>query len=234
MTNKPVMIITGTSKGIGRSLAEYYTGKGYQVIGCSRGDIEYSLDNYEHFCLDITDEESVKKMFNSIRKQYGRLDVLINNAGVNYALAPVLLLKYESALKTMEINLLGTFLMSRESAKLMMRKSFGRIINFGSMAGKLEVKGEAIYTASKAAIVSMTRVMAKEFYSYGITCNVVSPSAVETDLMKNINRDALNDVLSRNAIPDLGKPEDIINTIDWLLEPQSKAITGQVIYLGGV
>lgn len=234
MTNKPVMIITGTSKGIGRFLAEYYTGKGYQVIGCSRSDIEYSLDNYEHYCLDITDEESVKKMFNSIRKQHGRLDVLLNNAGVNYALAPVLLLKYESALKTMEINLLGTFLMSRESAKLMMKKSYGRIINFGSMAGKLEVKGEAIYTASKSAIVSMTRVMAKEFYSYGITCNVISPSAIETDLMKNINRDALNDVLSRNAIPDLGKPEDIMNTVDWLLEPKSKAITGQVIYLGGV
>lgn len=234
MIKKPVMIITGTRVGIGKYLAEYYTENGFIVIGCSRNEINYSLDNYFHFCLDITNEVSVKKMFTEVRKQYGRLDVLINNAGVNYALSPILLVPYESALKTVEINLLGTFLMSREAVKIMMKNSFGRIINFGSMAGKHEVKGEAIYTASKTAIVSMTKVIAKEIYSYGITCNVISPSAIDTDLMKNVNYNALKEVLSRNAIPDLGKLEDVSHTIDWLIKSKSNAITGQIIYLGGV
>jgi 3-oxoacyl-[acyl-carrier protein] reductase len=234
MLDKPVMIITGTRKGIGKYLAEYYSDKEYQVVGCSRGDIDFELKNYQHFCVDVCDEKEVRKMFSQIRKTFGRLDVLINNAGVNYALSPVLLVPYESALKTIEINLLSTFLISRESIKIMMKNSFGRIINFGSMAVKHEVKGEAIYTASKAAIVSFTKVISKEIYDYGITCNVISPSAIATDLMMNISNTALNKVLGRNAIPDKGKLEDISNTINWLIKPNSLAITGQNIYLGGV
>ncbi len=234
MVDTPVMIITGTRKGIGKYLSEYYTEKGFIVIGCSRGDIDITLNNYQHFCLDISNEKDVKNMFSQIRKTFGRLDVLINNAGVNCALSPVLLLPYESALKTIEINLLSTFLLSRESIKIMMKNSFGRIINFGSMAVKHEVKGEAIYTASKAAIVSFTKVLSKEIYNYGITCNVVSPSAIDTDLMRNISNTALNEVLDRNAIPHKGKLEDVSNTMNWLIMPNSSAITGQNIYLGGV
>ena len=233
MINKPVMLITGTRKGIGKYLAEYYSKNLYQVIGCSRGLIDYKLDNYQHFCLDVSEESSVKKMFTEIRKKYGRLDVLINNAGVNYAHSPLLLVPYESALKTVEVNLLGTFLLSREAAKIMKKKSFGRIVNLGSMAVKHEVKGEAIYTASKAAIVSLTRVMAKEISSYGITCNTVSPAAIDTDFIKKINNNSLNEVLSRNAIPNVGSLNEVSNTIDWLINTESSAITGQSIYLGG-
>ena len=233
MINKPVMLITGTRKGIGKYLAEYYSKNLYQVIGCSRGLIDYKLDNYQHFCLDVSEESSVKKMFTEIRKKYGRLDVLINNAGVNYAHSPLLLVPYESALKTVEVNLLGTFLLSREAAKIMKKKSFGRIVNLGSMAVKHEVKGEAIYTASKAAIVSLTRVIAKGISSYGITCNTVSTAAINTDFVKNINNNALNEVLSRNAIPNVGSLNEVSNTIDWLINTESSAITGQSIYLGG-
>jgi len=214
-------------------LAEYYVEMGFQVVGCSRGQIDFTLENYQHFYLDVCDEPNVKKMFRDIRKTYGRLDVLINNAGVNLALAPALLVPYKSALKTIETNVLGTFLMSCESGKIMMKKSFGRIINFSSMAVKHEVKGEAIYTASKVAIISLTRVMAKELYYYGITCNVIAPSAIKTDLMDSVDEKALQDVLKQNAIPDIGKMEDISNTIDWLINPENNSITGQVIYLGG-
>ena len=102
------------------------------------------------------------------------------------------------------------------------------------MAVKLEVEGESIYTASKAAIISFSRVFAKEVYPLGITCNVVSPSAIETDLMMEIDKTALSNVLSRNAVKSKGDMEDISNTVDWLIKPESDAITGQVIYLGGV
>ena len=233
MIDKSVMIITGTRKGIGKYLAKYFSDNGFFVIGFSRNDIDYKLNNYRHYCLDITDESLVKEMFKMLRNQYGRLDVLINNAGVNYALSPLLLVPFESALKTLNVNFMGTFLFTREAVKIMKQSSYGRIINFGSMAVKHEVKGEAIYTASKAAIASFTRTVAKEIYSYGITCNLISPSAIDTDLMKGVNKAALNNILSRNAIPEIGKFEDISNTIEWLIKPGSSAITGQTIYLGG-
>ena len=121
MIDKPVMLITGTRKGIGRYLSEYYAMKEFQIVGCSRQDIDFEFDNYLHFILDITNEDSVKKLFKNIREKFGRLDILINNAGVNYALSPLLLVSYESAVITVKVNLLGTFLMSREATKLMMK-----------------------------------------------------------------------------------------------------------------
>ena len=228
-----IILITGDRKGIGRYLSEYYLEKGMTVIGCSRSETNLKNKNYQHFCLDVSDEQAVKKMYSEIRHTYGRLDVLINNAGVNLSLAPILLLPYKSALRTVEVNLLGTFLMSREAAKIMMKNSFGRIINFSSMAVKHEVKGEAIYTASKSAIISFTRVMAKEVYGYNITCNIIAPSAIKTDLMDSIDKDALRDVLKRNAKQELCKTEDLSNAIDWFIKTTSNSITGQIIYLGG-
>jgi len=232
--NKEKILITGSRKGIGKYLAEYYSDKGFYVFGCSREPIDYLLPNYTHYICDITKEKQVKEMLRDIKKTTGHIDILVNNAGVNLTLQPTMLVSYQKALKTVEVNLLGTFLMCREVAKLMVKNSFGRIINFSSMAVKLEVEGEAIYTASKAAIISFTRVLAKEVYPFGITCNVVSPSAIETDLMSEIDENALNKVLSRNAVKTKGKMEDVSNTIDWLIKPDSVAITGQVIYLGGV
>ena len=228
------ILITGTRVGIGKYLTEYYLDKGFNVFGCSREPINYSLTNYSHYICDITEEKQVKEMLRDIKKNNDHIDILINNAGVNLTLQSTMLVSYQNALKTVEINLLGTFLMCREVARLMMKNSFGRIINFSSMAVKHEVEGEAIYTASKAAIISFTRVLAKEVYPFGITCNIVSPSAIDTDLMNEIEEDALNNVLSRNAVKTKGKMEDISNTVDWLIKPESDAITGQVVYLGGV
>ncbi|MBW0177658.1 SDR family oxidoreductase [Sediminibacterium sp.] len=229
-----VIVITGTRKGIGKELAEYFCNAGHIVIGCSRGEKSIENVNYEHHSFDITDEKSVKLFFSQLRKNRGGLDVLINNAAVNNALAPVALVSYNAAASTMNTNFMGSFLMAREAIKLMMKNSFGRVINMGSMAVKYEEKGEAIYTASKAAVLAMTKILAKEVYQYGITCNAVSPSAIKTDLMDNIDPDALNVVLKRNAIPEMGTTKELIDTINWLISPQANKITAQNIYLGGV
>ena len=229
-----IMIITGTRKGIGRDLALYYIENGYKVIGCSRGKSSIIHYNYDHHELDITDETSVKSFFSEIRKKYGKVHVLINNAAVNNALSPITLVSFKSASSTINTNFLGTFIMSREAIKLMINNRFGRIINFGSMAVKHEEKGEAIYTASKAAIISFTKILSKEIYQYGITCNIVSPSALKTDLMQNINSELLNIILKRNAINELASNEEIINVVNWLISLEANKITGQNIYLGGV
>lgn len=234
MNKATVILITGTRKGIGRELAAYYAGAGYTVIGCSRGESDLNMENYSHYMLDITDEKTVKSMFSEIRKKHGRLDVLINNAAVNQTLSPATLVSFAAAEATMKTNFLGSFLMAREAIKVMMKHSFGRVINLGSMAVKHEEKGEAIYTASKAAVIAFTKVLAKEVYEYGITCNVVSPSAIQTDLLENIDKTALQNVLKRNAIQELGTTDELIHTLNWLINKDSNKITGQNIYLGGV
>ena len=116
----------------------------------------------------------------------------------------------------------------------MIQNKFGRIINFSSMAVRHEVKGEAIYTASKAAICAMTRVMAKEFYEFGITCNVISPSAIDTDMIKKIDPKELEKVLSLNAMQSVGVLEDVSRAIDFLIDRNNGNFTGQNLYLGGV
>jgi len=235
MDNLPVLFITGTSKGIGNYLAKHYANNGYQVIGCSRSKFDsLEMSNYRHFEVDVSIEKDVVSLFKDIAKTYKKIDIVINNAAVNSTLSMVAMTSFEKMKSTMEINYLGTFLVCREAVKLMVRNKFGRIINMSSMAVKHEVSGEAGYTASKAAVVSLSRVLAKEVYPFGITCNVIAPSALDTDLMQSIPKDALKDVLKRNAILSLGEPSDIINAIDWISKPESHSITGQVIYLGGV
>jgi len=233
MDQRTVILITGTSKGIGRDLAMYYAESGNMVIGCSRGDCSLNLENYLHFRVNIADEKDVRAMFIDIRKKYGKLDVLINNAGVDHAHAPAVLVPYHAAESTIRINFLGSFLMAREAIKIMMKHSFGRIINFGSMTVRHEESGGAIYTASKAALISFTKILAKEVYKYGITCNVVSPSASKTDLMETLDKELLYNLLNRNAIPELGTTSELIHALNWLIDPKSNKITGQNIYLGG-
>lgn len=227
-------LISGTSRGIGKHLAEYYASKGYRVYGCSRSPIAWQHDRYTHFSLDVSDEGAVKAMFAGIRKESGRLDVLINNAAINPAVAPAMLTPVATLRMTLETNFIGTFLLSREAAKLMTKNRFGRIINMSSMAAYHHVAGETAYTASKAAVVAFSRVFAKEVYGHGITCNVLAPAAIPTELSAGVNAGALCEVLGRNAIPEMGDVTDVSNATDWLIRPESHAITGQVIYLGGV
>ncbi len=123
---KHVVLITGASKGIGRYLAEYYVNLGFQVTGCSRGPSDYENENYCHFALDVCDEPQVKAMFSEIRKNYGQLRVLINNAGIA-AMNHAILTPLGSVRKLLDTNVIGTFLFCREAVKLMKKKPFGRI-----------------------------------------------------------------------------------------------------------
>ena len=233
MSEKNVILITGTRKGIGKYLAQYYSDNNYQVIGCSRGDLDYELDNYQHFCLDICNEKDVKRMFNQIRKAYGRLDNLINNAGIA-SMNHSLLTTIDTVQKVLNTNVLGTFLFCREAAKLMQINKYGRIINFASVATPLKLEGEAIYASSKAAVISLTTILAKEFANMGITVNALGPTPVKTDLIKSIPENKLNKLINNQAIKRYGEFDDIINVINFFIKPKSDFITGQTIFLGGL
>lgn len=233
MNPSRVMLITGTRKGIGRYLAEYYLDCGFHVIGCSRGESDLQHDAYEHFALDVANEAAVTQMFVAVLGKHRGLDVLVNNAGIA-SMNHSLLTPARTVSQIMDTNVLGTFLMSREAAKLMRTRENGRIVNFSTVATPLKLEGETVYAASKAAIVSLTEIMARELAEFGITVNAVGPTPVETDLIRNVPKDKIDRLLARQAIPRFGTFEDISNVIDFFIRPESGFVTGQNIYLGGV
>lgn len=230
---EPVILITGSRKGIGRALVDHYLSLGYCVFGCSRSPMEKSPEGYTHFTLDVSDDDAVQRMLQTIRNDTGRLDYLINNAGVA-SMNHILLTPASSMRTILETNILGTALCSREAAKVMKIHRFGRIINFATVATPLKLEGEALYASSKAAVVSLTEIMARELAPFGITVNAVGPTPVKTDLIRGVPEEKMEALLSRQAIKRFGEVTDIFNVIQFFLKQESHFITGQTLYLGGV
>lgn len=233
MTSDTVMAVTGSSKGIGRYLSEYYLKKGFSILGLDVMSSTLSHTHYRHLELDVSDEISVKNIFSQINRDYQKLDILINNAGVA-SMNHSLLTPGSVVNKIFRINFLGTFLCCREAAKIMKKNKFGRIINFVSIATPLKLAGEAIYASSKAAVLNLTQILGKEFADFGITMNAIGPAPVKTDLIKNIPEKQMNYLLSQQSINRFSEFDDISNVIDFFIHPKSNFITGQVIYLGGI
>lgn len=231
MSDQKVMVITGTSRSIGKYLAEYYVQKGFQVIGCSRKSVDYELENYQHFCLDVSDEPKVKEMFSEIRKTHNRLDALINNAGIalpNY----FLLTSYKAAQMILNTNLMGTFLFCHEALRLMMKNKYGRIVNLSTIRVPLASVGSSMYSASKAAIEQFSRVLAKEVASYGITVNILRLSMVKrTGMVEALSDDNVLDLLKHTTTKSGLDFEDITHTMDFLISEKSKMVTGQILMI---
>jgi 3-oxoacyl-[acyl-carrier protein] reductase len=214
-------------------MAERYLRRGFEVFGCSRGPSDLRTRGYTHFRLDVADEAAVKAMFGAIRDKTGRLDVLLNNAGIT-SMNHSLLASGASVEEVLRTNVLGAFLFCREAAKLMKKRSFGRIVNFSSAAVPLKRAGEMAYAASKAAVVSMTEVLAREFADFGVTVNAVGPTPVATDFIREVPKEKLQEILAIQAVKRQGTLEDVANAVDFFIKPESGFVTGQTLYLGGV
>ncbi len=134
----------------------------------------------------------------------------------------------------MNTNFTGTFLFCREGARLMKKNNFGRIINLTTVAVPLKLEGEAVYSASKAAINSLTQILGKELAEFGITVNAIGPTPIKTDLIRNIPKKKIESLIGSLAIKRYGEIRDVINVIDFFIKPESDYLTSQIIYLGGV
>jgi len=232
MEELPVMAVTGTSKGIGQGIAQYFAGRGYRVAGCSRGPATFESENYLHFNADIGDEKQSRSWIRSIKRAYGRLDVLVCNAG----LAPAALLMLETPTEVLDAvfrtNVTGTYNVCREAAKVMLLQRSGRIITVSSMAVGLHEEGTSAYSASKSAVVEMTRIMAKELAPFGITCNVMAPSIYMTGAVNALGETVIARALNKLTIKRTLKIEEICNVVSFFARPESSVITGQTIYMG--
>lgn len=180
-SQRKVVLVTGASRGIGLEVAKEMIAQGYFVVGCSRSQSEYRDSSYIHMEADLACSDKARGLIKAVKKKFGRLDVLVNNAAINPSIRQVSLVPLSTLEEVFRVNFFTPFQLCAEALKLMQRQKNGRIINLGSMAVKHEVEGESVYTSSKAALQTFTRILAKESYRMGVTCNMVAPAAVATD-----------------------------------------------------
>lgn len=229
---KPVMLITGTSRGMGLGIAQHFLEKGYIIEGCSRSKAAFEAPDYRHTQLDVSNEPQVTSWVRKIERKYRRIDVVVNNAGISPAAIPALMTSGDVLEDVFRTNVIGTYLVSREAALVMVKRRYGRIINISSMAVGLHEEGTAAYAASKNAIVEFTRIMAKEWASLGITCNIIAPSMIKTKAVEALGEEVISRALNKLTIKRIVTMEEICYLIEFLINPLGGIITGQVIYMG--
>ncbi len=238
MYNNKVVLITGSSRGVGLFITKHFLEANATVIGLSRSANQIiDNPNYHHFMVDIGNPDAISSCFRrEISKLFKSIDIVINNAAVMTSQYSMIM-PIRNAVDMVNVNLLGVFMVSREAAKLMRGRSQSRIINIGSMASSLEPMGDAIYAATKAGIISLANIMAKEFSSINVTCNTIAITAIETDMLRSHNdtaKEKIKEIIASMPIPRMAEVDDILNVIDFFASDRSSYITAQTIYLGGI
>jgi 3-oxoacyl-[acyl-carrier protein] reductase len=225
----PTALITGTSQGLGLALAERLLADGWTVHGFARGAQTLVHERFRAHAVDVTDEAAVRAAVSTVAAA-GRIDLLVNNAGAA-SMNALLLTPGSVAEQLMRVNYLGTFHCLQAVGKVMVRQRAGRIINLTTVAVPLSLEGEAAYVASKAAVVALTKVAAKELASSGVVVTAVGFGPVETKLTRAVPKAALAKI--NRAI---GRPEGTTMTqaVDFILAHMRTAEGGQVEYLGQI
>lgn len=230
---KNSLLVTGSSRGLGKLLAEAYLKMGVTVFGCSRNPSAINHPNYRHFMLDITDEKNVALMFKEISLLKIRLDLVINNAGLTHASLGILT-SAKTAHEIINTNIYGTFLVIREALKIMNHQRHGRIVNFSSINVPQGSVGSSLYSASKAALESMALTLSRENANIDITINTIGLSVVDkTGMLDSLSSKALIEKQGHLIKPELLSVNEIIHAIDFISSPYAKNICAQTIYFGG-
>ncbi len=235
--DKRVAIITGAAKGIGKAIAERMSKENYITIlvdvDKDNGEaLANNLGDYAKFIsCDISDDKEVTLLFNSVTNEYGGVDVVVNNAGIIRDNV-IWKMPVEDFDKVIDVNLKGTWMMCKVAGTLMRNQKRGRIVNIASRAW-LGNRGQSNYSASKAGVVGLTRVLALELGKYGVLVNAIAPGLIDTPLTQKLPEDVKEKLIQAQPTKSMGRPEDIANAVVFLSDEKTQFITGQTIYVDG-
>jgi 3-oxoacyl-[acyl-carrier protein] reductase len=236
-----VAIVTGGTRGIGKAIAVRLAKSGVDLVVAGRNldTANESASALREFGvrafgvkLDVSNSEEVEKVFEEIRGEFSRIDILINNAGITKD-GLLLRMKEEAWDSVMDINLKGVFLCSREAMKDMAKQRYGRIVNITSVAAFMGNPGQANYSASKAGIVGFTKTVAREYAGRGVTVNAVAPGFIQTAMTDVLQENIKEEMSKLIPLGRFGTVEDVANAVIFLASPDSGYITGQVIHVNG-
>jgi 3-oxoacyl-[acyl-carrier protein] reductase len=235
-----VVIVTGASRGIGRGIAEVLASRGAHIVAAARSDnaaatvqcIRDREGSAEVASLDVADSESVEALVDAVVTRHGRIDVLVNNAGIARDQL-MLRMKRQDWDDVITINLTAAFTCAQAVLKPMIKRRAGRIISISSVVGQMGNAGQANYAASKAGLIGFSKALAREVASRNITVNVVAPGLVETDMTKAVAQKAQAEWSSLIPLQRLGTPQDVAAAVCFLASDEAAYITGQVLAVNG-
>ena len=235
-----VALVTGASRGIGRAVARRLASDGAFVVAAARGDhaepvvqeILADGGRAEAVTLDVTDRGTIEAMVKGARERHGRIDVLVNNAGI--ARDQLLLrMKPDDWDAVLATNLTAVFACCQAVLRPMLKQRSGRIVNIGSVVGQTGNPGQANYAASKAGLVGFSKSLAQEVASRGVTVNVVAPGLIETDMTRQLTEQSQQNWSDRIPLGRLGSPDDVASAVRFLVSDEASYITGHVLAVNG-
>ena len=240
MSDKQVALVTGASRGIGAAIARQLAQDGLIVVGTATSDegaakISQALAGFagsRGAKLDVIDAPAAEALIDAILREHGGLQVLVNNAGITRDQL-AMRMKDEDWDAVLDTNLKAVFRMSRAVIRPMMKQRYGRIIHITSVVGASGNPGQANYAAAKAGVAGMTRALARELGSRGITVNCVAPGFIETDMTASLPPEQQKALLQQIALGHLGKPEDIAHAVAYLASQRAGYVTGQQLHVNG-
>jgi len=225
-----MIIVTGASKGIGLAIAERLFSKGEEVLGLSRNP---GNQIFETRSLDVTDFADLKRISDEIRLTGRKVSAVINVAGIASMNIALMANPFVSE-KLVKVNFLGTVYSSQAFAPLIIRNGGGSIINFSTIAAALNLEGESIYAATKAAIENYSRTLAKELSGFKVNVNCIAPGPIATDLLRGVSQDQIQEIVDAQIFKIQFQVQDVVDIVDLLLDSKAKSLTGQTFHIGGV
>lgn len=229
-----VVLITGGNRGIGLATAKVFAAKGNKVAITYRDTPPDGMEDFgiHSYSCDVTDEEHIDKTFKEVEETLGTVEILIANAGITRDSLAARTSDADFS-EVLDTNLTGAFRTAKKALRGMMKNRWGRVIFVSSLSGRIGQIGQSSYAASKAALVGLSRSLAKEYASRDITVNVVAPGAIKTDMLEKLSEDQINEYIKSIPLGRLGKPEEIGEIIAFLSSEHASYITGSVIPVDG-